>query len=603
MYILVIKLCCVFGIEVDSSIDTDEKRVIRPTGFAYRQFSNHQPEIVYFNGATTYRVDTSNDWKVTTQPTILLNKSIKVSESSESNDSSDSSDSKESEDSDTSDESNDSDETSESNESKKSTDSRKRAGSKAPKTDFRNFQKSAREYYEQKQKSNAKPPETVKPTTPPKKHVLSAKKPIPKKASKGKGYETYEPQSEEDLQQQPNYQHARPYGFVYQTPPTKGMASNYYRSRPNAPFIFGNPFNFRWPIYRRVHVVPVPRKPPPPVHKPPAKTPKMKHVPPKMPDSGKKDDTPKKPEPPKKDHKKSEEEEEEEEHKKKVHESKEEEDEESNHSEHGSKESDGKKDSKGSEESSSYSEHKSVEKKKRKKFEDKDETEEEGRRRGHKTNKKDDKGGHNSNESGFQKESGVKYNNENRKRKGFKTDNGYKNTNTFGKGKKKDYDEEHLSDFHDKNHDKKATEHDASQKYGNQHDGYHGDKGGKFNEHKLHKKGSKTTGYHNTFHKDEYKKVHTFYDDADHQGKFKKFGSAFQKHDAKKGGKEDHEHEDSGYESEEQAKKAKLKKGHNSDEDENWSDKHSHKKGYSENEEYSNENGHKTKNHKGFSWK
>lgn len=599
VYILVIELCCVLGIEVNSSTDTDENRIIRPTGYIYRQFTNHQPEIIYFSDQTTYKVETASDSKLTTQPTKRLNKSRNVSESNESIESN---------------ERNESDESSSSSESKETSTSTESAKRQIPKVNrgtpnINEFRDTAKEYFEQK-KSNSRPIKTTESPVTPKSHA--PKSHAPKRPNKRGGYETYEPQSEEDLEQQPNHQQPHPYGFIYQTPPTKGMASN-YRPRPNAPIIFGNPFNFRWPIYRKIHVVPVPRKPLPPTHKPPpnhkpppTQKPKMKHQPPKenqppkKHEPPKKHDTPKKHEPPKKPHKKSKGEEDEEEKKEKEQEYESEED---DHSENESKGSAGDEGSSESGENSNYSEHESHEKKVKKKFEDKDDTEEEGGRRGHKSNKKDDKGGHNSHESGFHKVSGVKFNNENRKRKGFKTDKGYKNLDTFGKGKKKDYDEEQHADFHDKNHDKKATEHDASDKYGKHHDGYRGDKGGKFNEQKLHKKGAKTTGYHNTFHKDEYKKVHTFYDDADHRGHFKKFGSKHEQNDSDNGSSEDHEHHDSGHESEEQAQSGKLKKGHQSDEDENWSSKRSRNKGYSENDEYSKEDGYKKKNQKGYKWK
>lgn len=165
----------------------------------------------------------------------------------------------------------------------------------------------------------------------------------------------------------------------------------------------------------------------------------------------------------------------------------------------------------------------------------------------HDSDDNEEKGGHHRHKSGFEKSNGSKFNRENRRRKGFKTNEGFDEHDTFGKGNKKAYDEKH----HSENHEKKYGGHDASNTGSAHRHQRHAQKkndvvnaelnaelnaevngernavvdGGKFNEKKSHKKGANTLGYHNVFHKDEYKKVHIFYDDADHRGSFKKNGA------------------------------------------------------------------------------
>lgn len=48
--------------------------------------------------------------------------------------------------------------------------------------------------------------------------------------------------------------------------------------------------------------------------------------------------------------------------------------------------------------------------------------------------------------------------------------------------------------------------------------------GGAVGQKELHDKGSKTTGYHKVYRKDDYNKQHKFYDKADRKGQFKKYG-------------------------------------------------------------------------------
>lgn len=122
-----------------------------------------------------------------------------------------------------------------------------------------------------------------------------------------------------------------------------------------------------------------------------------------------------------------------------------------------------------------------------------------------------------------EKNGGSSFNEEDRKRKGFEDTEGYKNFSTFSKGRKKKYSEEDHSEYSDE--EKSDEESRSKSKKGEKKK--HSEQikeGGKLNEQKNLRKGSKTLGYHNVLHKDEYKKKRTFYDDYDDRGFFKLFG-------------------------------------------------------------------------------
>ncbi len=138
-----------------------------------------------------------------------------------------------------------------------------------------------------------------------------------------------------------------------------------------------------------------------------------------------------------------------------------------------------------------------------------------------------DSGDHDDHESHYKKEDGSEYGEEDFSKKGEEAHKGYKNNHEFEKGEKGHYEKgDHQSHYHHEG-GKKGSEFDEADHYGEHHEGEKASKGGKFGEKKKHKKGSKTTGYHNVFHKDEYKKDHTFYDDGDHKGTFHKYTNFF----------------------------------------------------------------------------
>lgn len=110
-------------------------------------------------------------------------------------------------------------------------------------------------------------------------------------------------------------------------------------------------------------------------------------------------------------------------------------------------------------------------------------------------------------------------------------------------------------------------------------------------EKKHHKKGSKTTGYHNVYHKDEYKKDHKFYDEADHQGHFSKHGEQEKKHSADAGYHKKGGHHDSAYNEGHRKKEGSEASGHVDDHHKKYKHKHGFDKHHNDQTKYGKKHG------------
>lgn len=115
-------------------------------------------------------------------------------------------------------------------------------------------------------------------------------------------------------------------------------------------------------------------------------------------------------------------------------------------------------------------------------------------------------------------------------KKGDKGEKSYDKSHKDSQGKKGHYDHGHAANHHDEKGGQKKGFHEDADGFKKHNEEAYQKKGGHQGEKKHHRKGSKTTGYHNVYHKDEYKKDHTFYDEADHQGHFSKHGEQEHKH-------------------------------------------------------------------------
>ncbi|XP_023014237.2 uncharacterized protein [Leptinotarsa decemlineata] len=125
----------------------------------------------------------------------------------------------------------------------------------------------------------------------------------------------------------------------------------------------------------------------------------------------------------------------------------------------------------------------------------------------------------------FIKGGGSNYEEAEKASRGKEGETGYANRDEFAKGLKGQHGSEEKKDFYDILAGNKGAHHEEDGHYASRHQSSKGSKGGSFSSEGSHDKGSKTTGFHNVYHKDEYKKDHSFYDKADKKGHFNRYGN------------------------------------------------------------------------------
>ncbi|XP_044729333.1 homeotic protein proboscipedia-like [Chrysoperla carnea] len=163
----------------------------------------------------------------------------------------------------------------------------------------------------------------------------------------------------------------------------------------------------------------------------------------------------------------------------------------------------------------------------------------------------------------FKKGGGEQFNAEHFSKQGEKGEKGYKSKHDYEKGQKGHHGNEHHKGYYDENAGHKAGHSDSGAYYDEGHQAAKAAKGENFHESKGHKKGSKTTGFHNVYHKDEYKKDHTFYDEADVRGHHEKYGDEGAHHSSAAGGFKKGGSHDSAFLEKENGKQGHYDKGHN----------------------------------------
>lgn len=130
---------------------------------------------------------------------------------------------------------------------------------------------------------------------------------------------------------------------------------------------------------------------------------------------------------------------------------------------------------------------------------------------------------------------------------GEKGGKGYQGYNEFNDGLLKKFIQDQDSGFYKEAGGGKKSHHDEAGSYGGSHEAKKGESGESFDNQESHKKGHKTTGFHNIYHKDEFKKQHSFYDESDNSGFHDKYGKGDESFAAEKGGYKKGGHSNSGY--------------------------------------------------------
>lgn len=103
---------------------------------------------------------------------------------------------------------------------------------------------------------------------------------------------------------------------------------------------------------------------------------------------------------------------------------------------------------------------------------------------------------------------------------------------------------------------------DEARRYKEQEASAHAAKGEQFSRNEGHKKGHRTSGYHNVYHKDEYKKDTSFYDDEHVDSQQEHYGKEDEKHSKAEGEHEKKEKLDAAYEHAEKSRKGVFTNAH-----------------------------------------
>ncbi|CAG9855949.1 unnamed protein product [Phyllotreta striolata] len=127
-------------------------------------------------------------------------------------------------------------------------------------------------------------------------------------------------------------------------------------------------------------------------------------------------------------------------------------------------------------------------------------------------------------QNGFVKASGSDYGEAEKASAGEQGEKGYSNRDEYAAGSKGSREAEQKKGFYDVRGGGKRGHRLQEGHYADERRAGEAAGGGSFAVEKSRDKGSKTTGYHKVYHKDEYKKNKSFYDKKDQKGYFNRYG-------------------------------------------------------------------------------
>lgn len=149
---------------------------------------------------------------------------------------------------------------------------------------------------------------------------------------------------------------------------------------------------------------------------------------------------------------------------------------------------------------------------------------------------------------------------------GSKGEKGYNNQENYDDAAKGQHLKENHQEEYSKNGENKANKQENSGYHSHSAEAAKGAKGGSFGKSNSHKKGSKTTGFHKVYHKDEYKKDHTFYDENDSSGHHNEYDENDSKYEKENGQYENGKNNEEAREESEFASKGSKDEGRYLDE-------------------------------------
>ncbi|XP_075972511.1 uncharacterized protein LOC142974228 [Anticarsia gemmatalis] len=160
-------------------------------------------------------------------------------------------------------------------------------------------------------------------------------------------------------------------------------------------------------------------------------------------------------------------------------------------------------------------------------------------------------------------------------------------------------DERHRKEYEEAG-GKKHKHHDNAGHKGSHEEEAFGQRGSKFDEKKGHKKGHKTKGYHNKYHKDEFHKEHKFYDDFHKSGEHHRYGKFNAKHASNESGKKKAHHVNAGHDFVEKGKKGYSNKGHVDADHKGYHGKHGHEQHHEHHASHGKKGGKEGGSHYGY---
>lgn len=179
-------------------------------------------------------------------------------------------------------------------------------------------------------------------------------------------------------------------------------------------------------------------------------------------------------------------------------------------------------------------------------------------------------------------------------------DSGFEKERDYEKGDKGVYEKKDQQSHYNEKDGHKLADSDSKVYYSEGHKAENGKEGGEHFQSEGHKKGSKTTGFHKVYHKDEYKKDHTFYDEADSKGFYEKYGDHHANHGSKAGHHVKGANSEGSYHEDHAGKSGKHEKGHHNDEKEGYEGKSGHENYHNNQENYEKSGGEKESSKQGF---
>ncbi|CAH0629163.1 unnamed protein product [Chrysodeixis includens] len=183
---------------------------------------------------------------------------------------------------------------------------------------------------------------------------------------------------------------------------------------------------------------------------------------------------------------------------------------------------------------------------------------------------------------------------------GAKTSKGFNQHHYVDKGGKGFKTDEHHKKQYEEAAGKKKKHHDHAGHKGSHEEEAFGQRGAKFDEKKGHKKGHKTKGYHNKYHKDEFHKEHKFYDDFHKSGEHHRYGKFNAKHASNESGKKKAHHVNAGHDFVEKGKKGYSNKGHVDADHKGYHGKQGHEHHNEKHEEHGKKGGKATASQWGY---